>query len=553
MFALRTLFRRILLWGWLGLLIPLARGGGEEVVVLYVHDSAESKAVAEYYAIRRGVPTNQVWGIHVPVGESISRADFVKLVELPLLTELQRRKLCTFQTGTAPATNPFPARAQYKCTESSIRYLLLTWGFPFHIQEDPTIKEAGMDKLPEGNRRNEASVDSDLSVLGAKGFIPLSSAIPNVLADVANTAMHPTNGIFMVTRLDGPTPALAKGLVDKALSAETNGLLGHAYFDERGLKEGPYMTGDRWMTNAAWVARLAGYSTYVDHLPETLPASFPLSQVAIYAGWYEGHADGPFAAGTVEFMPGAIAYHLHSYSGAQLRSPNQHWVGPLVQAGATVTMGSVSEPYLDLTPQPHRLIERMLLRGFTFGEASIACQSHLSWQNVFVGDPLYRPASRPLDALEADYRARNDPRLDWIILRKVNIYLESAKPKGPLLQDLLTLPQSTNSAVLAEKIASLQADNIEMQKAIDWGSLALKLSTSPGQKLRLLLNLSNWEATRLHYAEALAWLREVETLRPDYRDLLPFRQKELGLAHEAASKSEITRIQAELDRIKSKP
>jgi hypothetical protein len=36
--------------------------------------------------------------------------------------------------------------------------------------------------------------------------------------------MHPTNGILLVTRLDGPSASIARGLVDKALEAETNGL-----------------------------------------------------------------------------------------------------------------------------------------------------------------------------------------------------------------------------------------------------------------------------------------------------------------------------------------
>ena len=171
----------ILLAVWIAQFLPSVRAGGEEVVVLYVQGSPESKSVAEYYASRRGVPTNQILGLNVPVGDNLSRADFVKLVELPLLDELQARKLCTYQIGTAPATNEYPARTLYKCVGSRVRYLLLTWGFPYRILEDASIKEAGMDKIPAANRRNEASVDSDLSVLGAKGYIPLSSAIPNIL------------------------------------------------------------------------------------------------------------------------------------------------------------------------------------------------------------------------------------------------------------------------------------------------------------------------------------------------------------------------------------
>lgn len=545
--------------GWIGLATAQLHASGEEVVVVYVRSSPESKSVADYYASRRGVPENQLIGLDVPVGENLSRADFSKLVEIPLIEELQNRKLCRYQIGLVPATNDYPARTLYKCVESKVRYLLLTWGFPYRITEDPTLKEPGAENLPVQNRRNEASVDSDLSILGAKGYLSYASCVPNFSIEMTNTAIHPTNGVFMVTRLDGPAVYIAKGLVDRAMFAETNGLMGHAYIDERSIKEGPYVTGDRWMTNTALVTRAMGYSTYVDHQPETLPASFPMSQVAIYAGWYDGSASGPFAAGTVELLPGSIAYHLHSFSAVNLRSLHLNWVGPLLNAGATVTMGCVAEPYLDLTPQPHRLVERMLVRGFTFGEASIACQSHLSWQNVFIGDPLYRPLGRaatPLESinqLEAAFRLRGDPMLEWVILRKVNLYIEAGKPRGPLLRDLQATPQSTNSAVIAEKIAQLYADNIDFREASSWGTKAFKLATSPGQKLRLLQNVSEWQSLLGQYAEALATLSEVESLRPDFRNLVPFRQKQLNLAREASLKPEVDRLLTELERLKNDP
>ncbi len=544
---------------WMGIVSSRVHAAGDEVVVVYARNSPESKSVAEYYATRRGVPENQLIGLNVNVGDNISRSDFSRLVELPLIEEMQNRRLCRYEIGSTTDSN-FPAgRPTYKCVESKVRYLLLSWGFPYRIPEDPTLKEAGAEKFPELARRNEASVDSDLTILGAKGFVFYTSCIPNFASEITNTAIHPTNGLFMVTRLDGPTKEIAMGLVDKALNAETNGLLGEAYFDERGLKEGAYVTGDRWITNAALVTRTIGYPTYVDHLPDTIPATFPMCHVAVYAGWYDGAASGPFAAGTVEFMPGAIAYHLHSYSAVALRSTTQNWVGPLLNLGATVTMGSVAEPYLDLTPQPHRLIERMLIRGFTFGEASIACQSHLSWQNVFIGDPLYRPLGRggnpleTLNGLEADYKSRGDPREAWVILRKINLYLDSGRPRPPLLRDLLTIPQRTNSAIIAEKIAQLHADNIDLHEAVEWGDRALKLAASPAHKHRLLQNLSEWESILGHHAAALARLVELEKLRPDFRELSSFRQKELSVAREGGLKSEVDRLLAELERLKPKP
>ncbi len=530
----------------------LARGDGKEVVVLYVKNSPESKNVADHYAARREVPAHQLIGVNVSVGDNLSRADYERLVQLPLISELQERGLCRFVTSTVPATNDIPSHLRYRCVEAKVRYLVLTWGFPYRVLNDPNFKEDGAQKLPPEVQRNEAALDSDLALLPSKGYFPIFGPFPNYTYATTNLSLiNPTNGVFAVTRLDGPTPEIAKALVDKAMAAETNGLCGHAYFDERGIKDGAYATGDRWMTNAALIARLAGFSTYVDHQPETIPVGFPMSQVALYAGWYEVNPSGPFATGSVEFVPGAIAYHLHSFSALNLRSPSQYWVGPLLQMGATATMGCVAEPYLDLTPEPHRLLERMIFGQFTFGEASLACQSHLSWQNVFVGDPLYRPFGRRLDALEAELERRHDPHLDWVILRKVNTYLVNEKPRGPLLKDLVNYPLSTNSSILAERIGMLQADEINLSLAIEWAQRALNLQPTPNQRLRLLLNIAQWQATLDRPNDAFASLREIEALRSDYRGSISFRQKQLNLAREAKLNLEVDRLLGEISRLKS--
>src|SRR2546423_458103 len=78
-------------------------------------------------------------------------------------------------------------------------------------------------------------------------------------------------------------------------------------------------------------------------------AAFPMSQIAFYAGWYDGQFSGPFTRPKVEFMPGAVAYHLHSYSAHVLRTADHYWVGPLLAEGVTATLGYVEEPFLEWT------------------------------------------------------------------------------------------------------------------------------------------------------------------------------------------------------------
>ena len=115
-----------------------------------------------------------------------------------------------------------------------------------------------------------------------------------------------------------------------------------------------------------------------------------MTDCALYYGWYAGNVAGPFTQPDFRFSPGAVAIHIHSYSAGTLRDPNANWVGPLLSRGAVATAGNVYEPYLQLTAHLNTFNDR-LLHGFTFAESAYMSIRALSWMNVMVGDPLYRP------------------------------------------------------------------------------------------------------------------------------------------------------------------
>src|ERR1017187_5327323 len=74
--------------------------------------------------------------------------------------------------------------------------------------------------------------------------------------------------MFVVTRLDGPTPAIAKGLVDKAIQAETSLTLksGIGYFDSQGTRhpeEWQYKI-DEEIKSASELSRKAGFDTVLN-------------------------------------------------------------------------------------------------------------------------------------------------------------------------------------------------------------------------------------------------------------------------------------------------
>ncbi|GAI35640.1 unnamed protein product, partial [marine sediment metagenome] len=82
-------------------------------------------------------------------------------------------------------------------------------------------------------KETNASVDSELSMVLFRPY-DLYRWQPNMLkGDVLGLGFK----TLMVSRLDGPSYEIIKGLIDKALTAEETGLKGIAYIDSRGFKQ----------------------------------------------------------------------------------------------------------------------------------------------------------------------------------------------------------------------------------------------------------------------------------------------------------------------------
>src|SRR5689334_21953390 len=208
---------------------------GKDVVVVYNSRMPESKGVAEYYARQRSVPKEQIFGFAMTTNEEMSRIEFRDALQDPLAKMLEDKHLWHIGSTIVPATTNKARHVEWRVTQSKIRYLALCHGVPLRILEDPNIHEEGYENLRPELRRNEAAVDSELALLPMiETKAPIAGPLRNWTYGVTNSGLlHPTNGILMVARLDGPNPDIARGLVDKALQAEANGLWGRAYFDIR--------------------------------------------------------------------------------------------------------------------------------------------------------------------------------------------------------------------------------------------------------------------------------------------------------------------------------
>jgi len=522
-----------------------AQENGGEAAVVYNSNSAASKNVAEHYAERRAVPASQVIGLPLPEAETISRADFENRLQQPLWNELKRRKLFSY---TDPAAG---GAAKGGITGSAIRYAVLCYGVPLKIAPESGRDEAAAAKLPLELRRNEAAVDSELALLPVLDLkLPITGMTGNPFFLATNrSALHPTNGVLMFARVDGPTPAIAMGLVDKAMHAEKEGLWGRAYFDLRGLTNTSYKVGDDWLRSAAEASKSFGFETIVDSANRTFPPSAPLSDIALYFGWYDQSVSGPFTNGMAQFRPGAIAYHLHSFSSRVLRVTDTWWTGPLLGAGATATMGCTEEPYLQGTPQIHIFLSRLLFLGFSFGEAAYAAQSALSWQVTVVGDPLYRPFAKSQKERYMELEAGRSRDLEWSMQMWLNVLLGQGAPFEQVLQFYRENPETQNSAVLREKLADLHRSRGQFIEAIEHYLAALKLEARPVPRLRISLAAAALLSSQDRSQEAYALYQQVLREHPAYADKRDLYQKLARIAQGLGKPEEA----AQYDRLAKDP
>ena len=513
------------------------------MAVIYNRNSSESKTLALYYAHQREVPASQIFDFDLPTSETMSRREYRENLEAPLQNNLEENGLWVFANDLQPATQDRPGQIVRRLIAGRIRYAVLCLGVPLRILEDASLMDAAAEKLRPELRRNTAAVDSELALLPLRERKPpLYGPLQNPFYGTTNAALlKPVNGILLVSRLDGPSPQIARGLIDKAIQAERDGLWGRACFDTRGLTEGNYKLGDDWILRAERAARGAGFETELDAGPDIFPAGHPLGQIALYAGWYAGQFSGAFASPYVDFVRGAIAYHLHSFSAATIRSTTQNWVGPLLAKGVTATMGCVDEPYLEGTPDVGVFFER-LLAGFTFGEAAYASQGSLSWQTTVVGDPLYRPfGSSKIDA--------QSKFADWRQLAQINRDQLAGQTAAQTIAGLEKLALTKHSALLQEKFGDLRRSQKNSTAAIIAYRTALKCEPAASQRLRLSLHLAEALALDERHEEAYQTYRKFVAEFPAYPDLPVVYQKLLALARRLDRKEEAAELARQADRL----
>lgn len=376
-----------------------------EILIIVNSDIDASVKLGEYYCRQRNVPKENI--LALPLGntatDSISRDNYDKKIAIPVrryFAELRpgREIRCILTTYGIPykvgPRGPFIDKAEeLKSLENNAEQYEKQLKDSTQPAENAKIKKelnkvkAEIDLI--NGKETNASFDSELSLVLSSPY-ELYKWQPNQLN---RHLKYPKDLIstVMVSRLDGPSPQIAFGLIDKAIHAENYGLHGFAYIDSRGIpddkKADSYGSYDQKIRNLAVLLQFRTNLQVREERTEKLfePNSCP--QTAIYYGWYslKKYID------SFEFVDGAIGIHIASFEAIDLRDPNStEWVPAMLTRGVTATFGPVAEPYLDAFPNPEEFFID-LIEGKCLAEAFWRSQPYCSWQMLLIGDPLYKP------------------------------------------------------------------------------------------------------------------------------------------------------------------
>lgn len=392
-----------------------------EVLVVANRNLPDSLEVARHYCQLRQVPATNIVVLDLPTGEEMTRDQFNTQLRGPIRSELQRRmtlpKVLLFVYGVplrvggidyTEAEKAAVAKIQkdigitQKRLENAVKQvkeLQEQGGLELQAAQQELKKaQSTMAELRRQEKRlinmSQAAVDNEMMLVLWEPY-ELKLFQPNPLHFRAPERLRQGKPpVMMTARLDGPTPAIAKRLVDDAIQVEARGLSGKVYIDARGLKFDPkkddgynYAAYDESFRETAQLLRdIAKMDVILDDKPETFPLNFG-KDCALYGGWYS-HAK---FIDSLDFVQGAVAWHLASSEAVTLRRPSGQWCHNLLKRGVCATLGPVAEPFTAGFPKPEEFFGFLVSGEFTLVECYARTLNLTSWMCTLIGDPLYNP------------------------------------------------------------------------------------------------------------------------------------------------------------------
>ena len=463
----------------------------ERVIVVANRNEPHSLELARYYQSRRAIPERNIILIETSSLETISWAEFVDTLLNPL-----RERLIDEGWIEAVMSKDIDADGRRRDIPFGhrIAYLVMCYGLPLRISEDALPSEAAQPR--SAYRIHRAAVDSELALMAHPAY-SRAFAVQNPLFRKLDPPATALNKVIKIARLDGPDLASACGLVEGALMAEANGLRGRAYVD----LGGPHVEGDNWLAATSELLEALSFDVQVEKSCKLIPLSERFDAPALYFGWWKPHIQGAVSRNNLRFPPGALAFHIHSFSARTVRSRTQAWVGPFIARGVAATVGNVYEPYLHFSHHLHLLLEA-LAKGKTLGDAAFYSLPALSWQAVLIGDPLYRPFAVPLEAQIKDLEDSTSRLGAYVVLRRMRLLQAEGRCEEALEAGRRGFLQHPGLA-LAYALAKAYLDDGQREQALQTLSFTKKLTIFTTETVPIAKAIADVMAEAYQKAEAL--------------------------------------------------
>ena len=397
-----------------------AGGSGLNVVVVANQNSSDSLQLANYYCEQRQVPPQNVLRINWTGGNiTWTRNDFETTLRAPLNAMLASRQL----------TN-------------QIDYVLLSMDVPYRVTETTGSPAT-------------SGVNSTTAALfyGFKADGPGGGGSCNLPAGSAS-AFAGSEGIFRKTP---PLSATSNSWLVIMLTS-SNLAQARAVVDRGVASDFLFPTQTVYLAKGQDRLRNIRFYLFDDALINTRLRGQPLiartntytpAGLGAILGYQNGEQNFSMASGN--FVPGALADNLTSFSGFILENSGHTDALDFLNAGATASYGTVIEPcaYFEKFPSPQNHFYQA--RGFSAAECYYLSVTN-PYQGLLVGEPLAAPFATPAAGawsnltsgallagttnLTLGFQASSGDRP----IQQVDLFVD-----GTLAQSLTNLPPRTNN------------------------------------------------------------------------------------------------------------
>ncbi len=211
----------------------------DRVLILVNSRVPESISVGQYYAAKRNIPAANILRLKTAVTEEIPAEEFKEQIETPV------RKFLDANDGAM---------------RRKILYIVPTYGVPVKIGQQFAV-DSVLSVMYAGHEEMKPPLRNPYSA-------PTGSRPPHFDEWSDTVAAKNNFKMFVVTRLDGPSAEISKGLVDKAIQAESSLTLksGIGYFDSQGTRHPDewQLQVDEEIKAASELSRKAGFETILN-------------------------------------------------------------------------------------------------------------------------------------------------------------------------------------------------------------------------------------------------------------------------------------------------